>query len=210
MTGEPIRTSEDSLMVFISTRQDEELARPMTLSIGAADNYPRMKVWAFEGAPASSEAARERYIGNADIVIWLTGSTATTPTAEEISACMQTQGGLPAFKLPADERDCETEAPITKVSGNATWKTVEYVEQLPAHITALPNQASFSRSDREIKDLGKTARKRCKPPVMNQSNGENHSTAWGESIPATTPGQQTKPAQERLPDDLQKLQWAKG
>ena len=41
-----------------------------------------MKVWAFEDAPASSEAARNRYIrnaGRADIVIWLIGSTTTTP-----------------------------------------------------------------------------------------------------------------------------------
>ena len=139
MTNEPILTSEDPLLVFISSRQDKELSRPRALAIKEVDNYPGMKVWAFEDAPASSEAARERYIrnvGRAEIVIWLIGSTTTTPIVEEVSACMRAQGRLLAFKLPAAERDEETEALIRKVSDYATWKTVENVDDLPTHIRA--------------------------------------------------------------------------
>ena len=65
MTDEPIRPSEDLLQVFISSRQDKELAHARGLAIEAVERYPGMKVWAFEDAPASSEKARDRYIANA-------------------------------------------------------------------------------------------------------------------------------------------------
>ena len=137
MTDEPIRPSEDPLLVFISSRQDEKLSLARGLAIEQVDSYPGMKAWAFEDAPASSEQARDRYItnaGKADLVIWLIGSTTTTPIVEEVSACMRAQGKLLAFKLPAPERDDETESLIKTVSDYATWKTVENVEDLPAHI----------------------------------------------------------------------------
>ena len=139
MTDEPIRPIEDPLLVFISSRQDDELSRARALTIGEVTNYPGMKVWAFEDAPASSETARDRYIRNADkadIVIWLIGSTTTTSILEEVSACMRAQGSLLAFKLPADERDDQTKALTKNASYYATWKTVENVEDLPAHVNA--------------------------------------------------------------------------
>ena len=137
MNEEPIRPSEDQLRVFISSRQDEEMSHARKLAIDGVANYPGMKVWAFEDAPASSETARDRYIrnaGNADLVIWLIGSTTTTPIVEEVNACMRSQGRLLAFKLPATERDDETEALTQTVSDYATWKTVQNVEDLPSHI----------------------------------------------------------------------------
>ena len=70
------------------------------------------------------------------MVIWLIGSTTTTPIVEEISACMRAQGRLLAFMLPATERDDETETLIQRVSNYATWKTVENVDDLPDHIRA--------------------------------------------------------------------------
>ena len=140
MTDKQIRPSEDPLQVFISSRQDpkdEEMSRARELAIDEVANYPGMKVWAFEDAPASSEVARDRYINNAeraDLVIWLIGSTTTTPIVEEVSACMRAQGRLLAFKLPAATRDQDTESLVQKVSEYATWKTVENVENLPIHI----------------------------------------------------------------------------
>ena len=139
MTQEQIRPSEDPLLVFISSRQDEELSGARALAIEAVDNYPLARVWAFEDAPASPEQARDRYIrnaGRADLMIWLIGSTTTTPIVEEISACMRAQGNLLAFKLPARDRDNETDTLIRRASDYATWKTVEKVEDLPAHIKA--------------------------------------------------------------------------
>ena len=139
MTAKPVRPSEDPLRVFISSRQDEEMSRARGMAIKEVGNYPGMEAWAFEDTPASSEAARDRYIrnaGGAHIVIWLIGSTTTTPIVEEVSTCVRAQGKLLAFKLPADRRDEETDNLIQKISEYATWKTVENVDELPAHISA--------------------------------------------------------------------------
>ena len=139
MTDEPIRPSENPLLVFISSPQDEEMSRARDLAVEEVDAFPGMRVWAFEDAPASSESARDRYIrtaSEADFVIWLIGSTTTKPVAEEIHACMRSQGRLLAFKLPTTERDNETETLIQKVSDYATWRTAENVENLPAQIKA--------------------------------------------------------------------------
>ena len=142
MNAKQIRPSEDPLQVFISSRQDPkdvEISRARSLAIKEVDGFPLTKVWAFEDAPASSETARDRYVrnaGRADMVIWLIGSTTTTPIVEEISACMRAQGRLLAFMLPATERDDETEALVRRVSNYATWKTVENVDDLPDHIRA--------------------------------------------------------------------------
>ena len=84
MTEEPIRPSENPLLVFISSMQDEELHRARTLAIDTVDKYPGMRVWAVEDAPASSESARDRYIrnaGSADLVVWLVGSKTSAPVA---------------------------------------------------------------------------------------------------------------------------------
>ena len=142
MIDEPIRHSENPLMVFVSSRQDpedKEMSRARELAIEEVANYQGMRVWAFEEAPASSEAARDRYISNAgraDLVIWLIGSTTTTPIVEEINACMRAQGRLLAFMLPASERNDATESLIERVSDYATWKTVKNVDDLQTHIKA--------------------------------------------------------------------------
>ena len=138
-TAGPIRPSENPLLVFISSRQDPEMSRARKLAINEVDKNPGMKVWAFEDAPASSEAARDRYItnaGGADLVIWLIGSTTTRPIVEEVNASRWANGRLLAFKLPATKRDEQTETLIREVSGYASWKTVERVEDLPGHIRA--------------------------------------------------------------------------
>ena len=139
MTDESTRPAENPLLVFVSSRQDDELSPARALAVKEVDSYQWMKVWAFEDAPASSEAARDRYIrnaGRADMVIWLIGSTTTKPIVEEINACIRARGRLLAFKLHATERDSETERLIKQVADYATWRTVENIEDLPAHISA--------------------------------------------------------------------------
>ena len=139
MTEETIQPSEEELLAFISSRQDEEMSRPRALAIQTIDKYPGLRVWAFEDAPASSETPRDQYIRNArkaHFVVWLIGSTTTPPVVEEVSACMQAGGKLLAFKLPASVRDTQTEDLIGRVSNYATWRTVESIERLPDHIRA--------------------------------------------------------------------------
>ena len=117
------------------------MARARALAIETVENYPTTRVWAFEDAPASSEAARERYIrnaGKADFVIWLIGSTTTQPVVEEVDACRRI---LLAFKLPAQQRDSRTQELIERVQKFVTWRKVEDVETLPEHIkTALTDE----------------------------------------------------------------------
>lgn len=139
MTEEAIRASEEELLVFISSRQDEEVNRARALATETVNNYPGMRVWAFEDAPASSEASRERYIrnaGKADFVIWLIGSTTSTPVVEEIDACLRAGRKLLPFMLPAKLRDPQTQELIERVQKIVTWREVEDVETLPEHIKA--------------------------------------------------------------------------
>lgn len=139
MTEETIRASEEQLLVFISSRQDEEVNRARALATETVNNYPGMRVWAFEDAPASSEAARERYIrnaGKADFVIWLIGSTTSPPVVEEIDACLRAGRKLLPFMLSAKLRDPQTQELIERVQEIVTWREVEDVETLPEHIKA--------------------------------------------------------------------------
>ena len=137
MNGNPIRPSEEEILVFISSKQDDEMAKARALAIEAVDGYPGVRVWAFEDAPASSEAARDRYIrnaGNAEIVIWLIGSTTSTPIAEEVDACQRAGSNLLPFMLPAQQRDVQTQELIERVQTEVTWREVENVEKLSEHI----------------------------------------------------------------------------
>lgn len=137
MTNEAIRASEDELLVFISSRQDEEMAQARDAAIKAVDNYPGMRVWAFEDAPASSEAARHRYIRNAskaDLVIWLIGSTTSLPVAEEVDACLSAGCSLLPFKMPAQVRDSHTTELLGRIRDLVTWRNVENVDLLCEHI----------------------------------------------------------------------------
>ena len=137
MTEEPIRPSENPLLVFISSMQDEELHRARTLAIDTVDKYPGMRVWPFEDAPASSEAARDRYIrnaGSADLVVWLVGSKTSAPVVEEIDACLAAGGKPLPFLLPVQLRDSQTQELIERVEKVVTWRKVEDTERLPEHI----------------------------------------------------------------------------
>ena len=122
------------------------MARARALAIETVNDYPGMRVWAFEDAPASSEAARDRYIrnaGKADFVIWLIGSTTTSPVAEEVDACIGAQRRLLAFKLPAQQRDQPTQKLIDRVRKVATWRKVDDVKRLSEHIkTALADEVA--------------------------------------------------------------------
>ena len=137
MTEEVIQPSEEELVVFISSVQDKEMARARYLAIEAVRNYPGMREWAFEDAPASSEAAREKYIRNAskaNFVIWLIGSTTTQPVVEEVDACLRARGRLLPFKLPSQQRDPRTQKLIESVQKVVTWRKVKNVETLTKHI----------------------------------------------------------------------------
>ena len=151
MKRETIQPGEPDLLVFVSSRQDAEMNPARAIAFDTVDNYPGMRCWAFENAPASSEQARKRYLrnaGQADFVIWLIGSTTTRPVVEEIEACMDAGGSLLAFMFPAESRDSDTEELINKASQYATWRRVNDIHNLPVHI----NTALTDEINRRLRD----------------------------------------------------------
>ena len=139
MNIENIPQSESGLLVFISSRQSEEMTAPRRDAFRAIEEFPLTHPWAFEDMPASSEAAREhymRYVSQANFVIWLVGRETTPAVADEIHACVAVQGRLLAFLLPSDVRDEQTNKLIDEVSQYAKWSMVEFPDSLGAHIKA--------------------------------------------------------------------------
>ena len=98
-------------MVFISSRQDDEMKPYRDEADSAIDAFPLTRPWAFENMPASSESAREYYLRNAaeaDYVVWLVGAETTQPVSDEIHICISVQGKLLAFLVPSISRDEST------------------------------------------------------------------------------------------------------
>ena len=126
-------------MVFISSRQDDEMKPYRDEADSAIDAFPLTRSWAFENMPASSESAREYYLRNAaeaDYVVWLVGAETTQPVIDEIHTCISAQGKLLAFLLPSISRDESTKRLLEEVGNYAKWRTVESPGELGDHIEA--------------------------------------------------------------------------
>ena len=128
---------EADLLVFISSRMDEEMAAAREIAKQTIDGMDVGRPWVFECTPASSETATDAYLRNveeADFVVWLVGSTTTPPVEQEVNRCLATNGRLLVFKLPAEQRDARTEALLQSVSEVIKWREVESVATLGAEI----------------------------------------------------------------------------
>ena len=133
------RASESGLLVFISSRQSEEMKQARCEAEKAIDEFPLTRPWVFENMPASSEDARDhyvRYASKADFVIWLVGDETTSAVVDEIHACMSVHGRLLAFMLPTISRDEHTCKLIDEVSEYAKWREIEAIDELGTHIRA--------------------------------------------------------------------------
>ena len=125
--------SEDKLLVFISSRQTDEMAHARSIAKLAVESLPMCRAWFFEDTPASSERPEEYYLrnaGKADWVIWLVGGETTQAVVDEINACMAAKGRLLAFKLPAASRDSQTLNLLGQVSRFAKWCEVNDIQDL--------------------------------------------------------------------------------
>ena len=121
------QNSESDLLVFISSVMDDELTPARNSATATIKEMDLSRPWAFEYTPASSEAASDAYlrkVEDADFVIWLVGSRTTQPVVNEIHRCLATQGHLLIFKLPAGERDEETETLLREAGKAVKWKEV--------------------------------------------------------------------------------------
>ena len=141
--------SEPDLLVFISSVMDDELNPARNSAVATIQEMDFGRPWAFEYTPASSEAASDAYlrkVQEADFVIWLVGSRTTLPVVNEVHRCLATQGRLLIFKLPAGERDEETETLLNEAGRVVKWKEVE---SLPT----LENEIKLALHDEMIRAL---------------------------------------------------------
>ena len=132
-----IQRSESDLSVFISSVMDDDLNPARDLAVQAIETIDFGRPWAFEYTPASSEAASDAYlrkVEEADFVIWLVGRRTTQPVVNEINRCIATHGRLLVFKLPAQERDEQTEILLQTVGKRVKWQEVDLLSTLETHI----------------------------------------------------------------------------
>ena len=130
--------SESDLLVFISSVMDDELGLARDSTAKAIQEMGFGRPWAFEYTPASSEAASDAYlrkVEESDFVIWLVGSRTTQPVVNEVHRCLASQGRLLVFKLPADNRDEQTEALLQEAGRVVKWKEVADLPMLGSEIT---------------------------------------------------------------------------
>ena len=135
--GSYVERIEADLLVFISSRMDEELATAREIAKQTIDGMDVGRSWVFECTPSSSESANDAYLRNveeADFVVWLVGSTTTPPVEQEVNRCLATNGRLLVFKLPAEQRDARTEALLQLVGEIVKWREVASVGMLGAEI----------------------------------------------------------------------------
>ena len=124
---------EFPLRVFISSVMDDELAPVRASVVEAIGRASYLKPWAFEYTPASSESTPDNYlnkVAESDFVIWLAGSRTTQPVADEIRTALRSDRRLLVFRLPADERDKETESLLGEVGAHTKWTEVSDISRI--------------------------------------------------------------------------------
>ena len=149
--GSTVARSESDLLVFISSRMDAELASARDTAKRAIETIGAGRSWLFEYTPASSETADNAYlrkVREADFVIWLVGSTTTTPVENEVNECLAWNGRLLVFKLPAQQRDARTETLLETVGRVVKWRDVATLSELDSEIKT----ALFDELIRGIRD----------------------------------------------------------
>ena len=115
-----VSRSENNLLVFISSRMNSEMEPARKIAVEAVKRVEFGRPWAFEYTPASPETAEATYlrkIREADFVVWLVGSETTQPVVDEVNEAVAFARRLLVFKLPAEQRDSQTEDLLQRVGG---------------------------------------------------------------------------------------------
>ena len=131
--SEHVNRSETNLLVFISSRMNSEMEPARKIAVEAVKRVEFGRPWAFEFTPASPETAEATYlrrVREADFVVWLVGSATTQPVVDEINEAMAFARRLLVFKLPAEQRDSQTEDLLGRVGEFTKWKSVDPIEDL--------------------------------------------------------------------------------
>ena len=176
--------SESDLLVFISSRMNDEMEYPREIAVAAVNGVDVGRPWAFEFSPASSESADESYlrkVREADFVVWLVGRETTQPVIREVNEAITYGLRLLVFKLPADERDSDTMDLLEQVRTYARWRDVPSLDDLSGHIQAsmsdeiirgLRNPAPPTRDSR-LRQAFRLSISRCKDAWLSLGVEEN-------------------------------------
>ena len=132
-----IYRSENDLLVFISSRMNDEMEPARKIATETIKKVDFGRPWAFEFTPASAETAEATYlrkVREADFVLWLVGSETTQPVVDEINEAIASARRLLVIKLPAEDRDSQTNHLVDQVGNYAKWSEVDKIENLAASI----------------------------------------------------------------------------
>ncbi len=150
-------SSENPLLVFISSVMNYELQEARDIVKDTLESYSFFKSWLFEYTPASPTAVDKTYlqkVKDADYVIWLIGSHTTDPVANEIKKCLENyKDNLFVFKLPSYQSSELTKEILDLIGTKVKWKEVDSLAVLKEEINlaigddiikAIRNKNSFS------------------------------------------------------------------
>ena len=130
--------SEDDLLVFISSKMNAEMEPARKIAVEAIEQMEFVRPWAFEHTPASAETAEDNYlrkVREADFVLWLVGAETTQPVVDEVNEAISSDRKLLVFKLPAEQRDFQTQDLLDRVGTHVKWRVVDSIENLPAIVS---------------------------------------------------------------------------
>ena len=173
-----VNRSENNLLVFISSRMNSEMEPARKIAVEAVKRVEFGQPWAFEYTPASPETAEATYlrkVREADFVMWLVGSETTQPVVDEINEAMAFARRLLVFKLPAEQRDSQTEDLLGRVGDYTKWRSVDSIEDLSDTITdsfadaivqAVRNPFIPARRQKLLQDI-RLSVSRCKEPLLS-------------------------------------------
>ena len=170
--------SEDNLLVFISSRVNDEMEPARTIAVEAIKQVEFGRPWAFEFTPASAETAEGTYIRKvreADFVVWLVGAETTQPVVDEVNEAISSARKLLVFKLPVEQRDSQTQDLLDRVGNYVKWSEVDSIENLPVSISesvadaithAVRNPFIPARRQKLLQDL-RLSVSRCKEQLLS-------------------------------------------
>ena len=173
-----VSRSESDLLVFISSRMNSEMEPARKIAVESVKRVEFGRPWAFEYTSASTETAEATYlrkVREADFVVWLVGSETTQPVVDEINEAMAFDRRLLVFKLPAKQRDSQTEDLLERVGDYTKWKSVDCIEDLSnavnesfadAMVQAVRNPFTPARRRKLLQD-SRLSVARCKEQLVS-------------------------------------------
>lgn len=176
--SQDVGRSENNLLVFISSRMNSEMEPARKIAVEAVKKVEFGQPWAFEFTPASTETAEAAYlrkVREADFVVWLVGPETTQPVVDEVNEAMALARRLLVFKLPAEQRDSQTEDLLERVGDYTKWSSVDSIESLSdsirksladAMVQAVRNPFVPARRQKLLQDI-RLSVSRCKEPLLS-------------------------------------------